>query len=116
MTDGTLRSSRLELHSMTDESDQKVVSRVTWPDHPQLGMSATSDLLPDGVTFVPTLTASDVFIRDPLTAPGVPAELSERERAIATARLIVEGPSRWCDGVVGLARQFLRAVGVSERG
>lgn len=55
--------------------------------------------------------------RDPLTAPGVPEVASERTRAIAVARVLLRAPNIDRDSDVALlARQFLRALGLSERG
>lgn len=53
--------------------------------------------------------------RDPLTAPGVPTEQSDRDRAIDLARHVVRNPDR---GVLLpsqqdlLAREFLKVLGL----
>lgn len=49
---------------------------------------------------------------DRLRAPGIPAQPSERDQAVGVARRILENhqPN---DAVAMLARQFLRALGLS---
>ena len=58
--------------------------------------------------------------RDPLTAPGVSPEKSDKDRAIALARQVCRAENQGTTLVPSesllLARQFLRALGISERG
>lgn len=59
-------------------------------------------------------TSEDTY-RDPLTAPGVP-DPSERDRAVAVARVVLRAPNIDNDSDIALlARQLLRALGLSER-
>jgi hypothetical protein len=54
--------------------------------------------------------------RDPLTAPGVAPELSEKDRAVEMARDILRGNVFAANyELTMLARQLLRALGLSER-
>lgn len=73
---------------------------VNWASFSRLEMHAVSDQ--------PT--------RDLLTAPGVPLEPSDRDRAIAIARIVLREHA-FANVVEAeiLARQFLRAIGVSEK-
>jgi len=55
--------------------------------------------------------------RDPLTAPGVPLEVSDRQRAILAARVILRAPNIDPKSDVAIiSRQLLRALGLSELG
>ena len=51
--------------------------------------------------------------RDPLTAPGVSEQMSERDRAIVVARVILRASNLKDSDVVLLARQFLRETGLT---
>jgi hypothetical protein len=50
-----------------------------------------------------------------LTAPGSRGrEPSEKDRAVAFARTVLMAPTQYPGDMVVLARQFLRALGLSE--
>ena len=57
-----------------------------------------------------------VLARDPLAAPGLPADQSEKDRAITLARAVLSRSNHADDPACLLARQLLRALGLSERG
>ena len=51
---------------------------------------------------------------DPLRAPGVPDVPSEKDRAVVAARALLRAPNINPDSDLAvLARQFLRAVGLT---